>query len=422
MNIARFLFLATLLAGGCAAYKDPPPPCAPPSAPATTEKGVYLQTARLAALMELLHEHYADEKSSEYDRLFEGALRGMLQTLDPYSVYLPKKEHDKTQRSFAGERSGFGISLLKNTDQAPRVTMVLPDSPADRAGVQIGDLILEIAGKATSVLTAEECLALLSHDREGVSLLVRRATEGTPISLKLKRTAFTLHPVPTNAQVILPKHIGYLRIDFFNAATALEFRSALKRFEERGVKALILDLRNNPGGLVGSAGEVVSHFLPSGSLVLRSVGRNKVLEELKTTVAAPLWLEQPLVLLVNERSASSAEIVTGALQDAERARVIGEKTFGKGSIQRILPLPEGDSVRFSIARYHTPKGRLLDGVGIVPDERISLSPRDSLLLAEQMQAFPAVVFPVGRDNPVRDTQLAAALAYLEKKLPETATP
>lgn len=179
------------------------------------------------------------------------------------------------------------------------------------------------------------------------------------------------------------------------------------------MRALILDLRDNPGGLVQGAAALASHFLKPDTEVITAVGRRDPGETLRTGKADPALYELPLVVLINERSASAAEILAGALQDHGRARLVGSRSFGKGSIQRVLTLPEGGALKFTIARYRTPGGKMIDGSGLQPDETVELTPEQSRQLLRQRQIHPGEIEPE-TEHPVRDLQLEKALQLLEQ--------
>lgn len=409
--------LIGLALAGCAAPEAPAVAGAAAAIPdGLVAPDVYHQTAKLTAVMELLHRQYADSGRATYEKLLDGALRGMLRELDPYSGYQGRGEYREAARNFSGQRPGYGMTVQKRNNQPLTVIRVLPDSPADRAGVMTGDAILAIDGKATSAMTMNECLELLAKSRKGPCVIsVKRSTEAAPIALKLYRTGFVIQSVPGNAVIVLPNRIGYLRIEVFNQTTASEFTRALQRLREKDVRALILDLRNNPGGLVNVATEVASHFIAPGELIVKAVGRDTRAEELKAVRIEPFWDKIPMVVLLNGASASASEILAGALRDHGKAVLIGEKSFGKGSIQRVMTLPDGGAIKFTIARYYTPKGELVDGRGLTPGVVVAIPPKDTFRLAAQIAAHPGEITPK-ISNAVTDAQLKAAIAYLEKAL------
>ena len=397
---------------GCATPEPGSVPVPEPKAAET--EAPYHPAARLAAMMEILHQNYADASRVSYERLLEGALRGMARELDPYSGYQPPREFQETQRLFSGQREGLGLTIAKDEKQPLQVLSVLADSPAARAGVEPEDRILAIDGAPTADLTLQECLArLLRKSPAERTLRIRRNGEAEPITLRLHLGAFVVHPVPGNALKLFPGGIGYLKVEMFNEATPREFRIALKQLQERGMRALILDLRDNPGGLVQGAAALASHFLKPDTEVITAVGRRDPGETLRTGKADPALYELPLVVLINERSASAAEILAGALQDHGRARLVGSRSFGKGSIQRVLTLPEGGALKFTIARYRTPGGKMIDGSGLQPDETVELTPEQSRQLLRQRQIHPGEIEPE-TEHPVRDLQLEKALQLLEQ--------
>ena len=327
---------------------------------------------RVAEVWELLKREHFDRNQLDPEAVSAGAIRGMLQALDdPYASYLNPEQYSLEFQDFRGFFEGIGAEVGMRDG---RITILapIPDTPAELAGIRPGDVILEIDGESTFGITLLEAISKI-RGPEGttVTLVVahRNATESTQIVIE--RGVIDLDSVRF---LMLVGRIGHLRLLSFTETTNQEVQEALSRFERLGGVGLVLDLRNNPGGLLRSVIDVTSQFLDDGL----------VLYELNSQGQRVDWNVRsggkgqsiPMVVLVNEFSASASEVLAGAIIDHERAPVVGTTTFGKGSVNTLRQLSDSSGIYFTIARWFTPSGTLIEGEGIVPDVAIETAPED----------------------------------------------
>jgi carboxyl-terminal processing protease len=374
------------------------------------EKEAYKSLALFVNVMLLIRQHYVDPEKVSYEKLIQGALKGMLQDLDPFSNYESPKRYSKTQEQTKGEFGGIGI-VISVRDHVLEVIAPMEDTPGFKAGIHPGDIITEVDGKSTRNLDLHECSKLLKGPPGSeVTLTIYRKSEDLTKEFTVKRAIIKVSPV--KGAKIIRDGIGYIRITHFSAPLADELDSALEELDEQNVRALIIDLRGNPGGLLNSAVEVCSRFLPKGELVVFTEGR-KLKDRIEyRSLECKKHTNIPIVILVNGNSASAAEIVSACLQDHRRAILVGEKTFGKGSVQTIVPLNNKGAVRFTTAKYYTPSKKVIHGNGIDPDIDVYVSTQTERQLARQRSLFPGEVKPKTR-NSVTDWRLKRALEILE---------
>lgn len=298
--------------------------------------------------------------------LMQGALRGMLESLDdPHSVYFTKEEMRSFQEDIKGKYVGVGMVIQKKVGEPLTVVSPVEDGPAYKAGIKPKDKIVEIDGESTYNLTSEEASKRLKGKANTtVKVKVFREVNKMTKVFELKRETIELKYVKSK---MLDGGIGYLRLTQFGDNVYPDMKKALENLQAKGMKGLIFDLRSNPGGELGQSIKIASMFIEKGKIVST---RQKKGEESVYTRESKYFGNFPMVVLINGGSASASEIVSGALKDHKRAILIGEKTFGKGSVQTLLPLPDGDGIKITIAKYYTPNGVSIDGTGIEPDKKV----------------------------------------------------
>jgi carboxyl-terminal processing protease len=330
---------------------------------AATEDDTYAKIKILSLVLNEIQKKYVEDTAPE--DLIYGAIQGMVQTLDPHSSFLSAEEMKDFQIETQGNFTGVGIEITVE-DGILTVVSPIEDTPAYRAGVEAGDEIIKVDGELTKNMTMMEAVRKIRGPK-GSTVVLTLHREGVDklIEVPIVRDVIPLQSVRYET---LNDDYGYLRISNFQGDTTDKVIEALEELESgsRPLKGLVVDLRNNPGGLLDQSWRVSDLFL-DGGLVVYTKGKienqNMEFRATRKTVAG----DYPIVVLVNEGSASASEIVAGALQDQKRAAIVGSKTFGKGSVQTIIPLPDGSGLRLTTARYYTPSGRSIQAKGIEPD-------------------------------------------------------
>jgi len=317
--------------------------------------------------LELVKRNYVEDPNSK--ELIEGAIRGMISNLDPHSSYMPERAFKEMNMDIKGEFQGVGIQIGVKNQQ---LTVIAPieDTPAFRAGLAAGDKILKINEEWTKDMTIEQAVDKMRGPKgTQVRLLIIREGWDKPKEFKITRDVIKVQSVKSK---MLDNEIGYLKIIQFQGQTGQEVEKALNGLESKGMKKLILDMRNNPGGILDASVDVSSMFLPKDKLVVYLQGRQASDRRDYLTSGSLMTRDYPMVVLVNTGSASASEIVAGALQDSKRAVIMGTQTFGKGSVQTVFPLEGGGGIRLTTAKYYTPSGRSIQNVGITPDIEVKL--------------------------------------------------
>lgn len=334
----------------------------------TSVEGLPPEFQRLSEVWELLQNEQIDGANLDPQTISDGAIRGMIRALDdPYASFLNQEQYSLEQEDIRGFFGGIGAEVGIR-EGVMTILSPMPDTPAEAAGVKPGDIILDVDGVSVQGMSLLEVVRLIRGDKGSkVTLLLRHLNSSEPVSVEIERDIINLESVTLLMQV---GRIGHLRIAGFTGTTADELNEALDRFERSQGVGLVVDLRNNPGGLVSSVVDVASSFIGDG-LVLYQVDAqgNRRNWGVKSGGKA---LDVPMVVLVNEFSASASEVFTGAMVDNQRATVIGATTYGKGSVNSLWPLGDGSGIGFTIARWYTPKGTLIEGEGITPD--VTLEP------------------------------------------------
>ena len=365
-------------------------------------------------VMQLVKENYVGDAPAGYDDLTRAALDGMVGMLDPHSQFLRADQYQETEEELSNAFGGVGMQVEQREGQI-LVVAPIAGSPAERAGMRHGDRIVKIDGKALDNPTVEKTVRLVRGEPDTVVVVtVFRPSQNRTIDFKLKRERIRLDSVRNAAMG--PDGIGYVQITQFSERTGDEFTAALEGLEQQGLKALVIDLRNNPGGLLDAAIDVCNEFFEKGELIAYTQGRTPESRENFKATGGHVPRTYPVAILVNSGTASAAEIVSGAMKDTKRAVIVGEKTFGKGSVQTILELQNGEGLRLTNARYYTPSGVTIHEKGITPQVELEVSADDDSKLRLQ-QARPDLAAPAefnerfGFDR-IDDEQLQAAREVL----------
>lgn len=318
----------------------------------------------LSDIMNIIKEnHVGTEKDPTNTTLMQGALKGMMESLDdPHSNYFTKEDLESFKEDIEGKYAGVGMVIQKKPDEPLVVVSPIEDTPAYLAGIRAKDKIIAIDGESTYKLTSEQSVKKLKGAAgTSVKLTVYREEAKETKDVELKRAIIQLKYVKSR---MIGKDIGYLRLTQFGEDVYKDVRRDLEGLIKKGAKGIIFDLRSNPGGSLGQAVKISSMFIPEGKIVST---KGKTGEEEIAYREGKYFGNFPLIVLINEGSASASEIVSGAIKDYKRGILIGEKSFGKGSVQTLLPLPDGDGIKLTIAKYYTPSGVSIHGKGINPD-------------------------------------------------------
>lgn len=324
---------------------------------------LYAQIELYSYALTTIQADYVEEKTPK--DLIYGSLRGMLSSLDPHSQFLDPDEYKELKTETQGKFGGLGIEISIR-DGLLTIITPLDDTPAWRAGIKAGDHIVKIENELTRDLTLNDAVKKL-RGKPGSEVKITILREGADklIDFTIVREIIQIQDVK-NTQ-ILENHIGYVRLTEFREDSAIAFRKALDELTRQGADSLILDLRNNPGGLLNVAINITEEFLAQGKTIVSTKGRRLSQNTITRSANKAHLINWPMVVLINEGSASGSEILAGALQDNKRAITLGMKSFGKGSVQSVIPLPDGSGLRLTTSKYFTPSGRSIHGVGIEPD-------------------------------------------------------
>jgi carboxyl-terminal processing protease len=364
-RMSRLLLLVLVALSVPVRAEDPSP---------SAEDSPYEQMQLLARAMQLIRQDYVDDSKISYKDLTYDAMRGMLGSLDPHSQFMDPEDFKNMQEDTKSEFGGLGV-VVGQRNGVFTVINPMEDSPGFAAGILPGDQILKINGQTTDKLSLQEAVEKLRGKvGEKVTLTINRPATKEIKDYELTRAIIKV-PSVKDAQ-ILPSNggarVGYIRITQFNEPTADELAKALDKLEKQGMDALVLDLRYNPGGLLNSAVDVSGQFLPANTMVAFTQGRTPT-REYRTEARKGPARKYPLAVLVNYASASGSEIVAGALKDLNRALLVGDTTFGKGSVQSVIALPDGSAVRLTTAKYFTPGKNLIHQHGVAPHIRATLT-------------------------------------------------
>ena len=314
----------------------------------------------------IIDKYYLGEVNEE--DLTEGAIKGYIDGLgDPYTEYISKEEMKEYMENTLGNYVGIGIYMIKD-EKTNKVMVLSPikDSPAEKAGIEPGDLIIAVDGKS---YTGDD-MTQMSNDikgEEGSEVTITVLRDDKTLEFKVKREKVKVNPVEGK---ILENNIGYIKFTSFDESTAEDFKAKFEELQKQNIKSLIIDLRNNGGGLVDQAIDIAGYILDKDSVVLYEVDKNGN-EKVEKTNTEPI-INMPIIVLTNENTASASEILSGALKDFGKAKIVGTKTYGKGVIQEILSVKDGSGIKITTAEYQTPNRNKINKIGIEPDEKVEL--------------------------------------------------
>ncbi|MBN2506412.1 MAG: S41 family peptidase [Verrucomicrobia bacterium] len=376
-------------------------------------------------VLDRVRQDHVDGDSLTYQELIYGALKGMLSSLDPHSEFMEPVKYDDLKNDTQGEFGGVGI-VISMKDQYLTVVAPMEDTPGFKAGILSGDRIIKIDGKSAEKLSLQDAVQRL-RGRPGteVRMTIHRPSDGKIKEFKLVRAQIkidTVKDLQGRREFRLGEDkIGYVRLVQFGEQTGDDLEEALRKLEGQGMQSLILDLRDNPGGLLDSAVKVCDKFLPHEQLVVTTEGRTGHPHSKYYAESRHKHLNLPLVVLVNNGSASASEIVAGCLQDTtqrgvSRAVILGERTFGKGSVQSILPLPDGSALRLTTAKYYTPSHKVIHERGITPDIVVPMSDEEMrYVLMQRVPGGLEALEPAEQEavRNARDRQLDRAIDLLK---------
>ena len=378
----------------------------------------YANIAVFARAMQLIRQDYVDEKKVTYEDLTHSAMRGMLANLDPHSQFMEPRDFKGMQDDTNSRFGGLGI-VVTQRDGAIIIVTPMEDSPGFKAGLLPNDQIMKINGQATDKMDQNEAINMLRGEPgQKVTLTILR-----PATKEIKEFTITRENIKVasvkDAKILPPElggdfKVGYARITQFNVPTADELGKKLDDLEAKGMQAFILDLRYNPGGLLNSAVDVCGQFLPPKTLVVSTEGRvPSQSRPYRTSDIVKPRPRFPLAILINGGSASGSEIVAGALKDLNRAILIGETTFGKGSVQSVIQLQDGSAMRLTTAKYYTPSHTVIHEHGVTPTIRATLSSEQERLLMMQRRDETGIDVDHKELANFRDTQLERAVDALK---------
>ena len=364
-SIKASLLLATLLSGAPAWAQEVEATLDEPEAVERASGTVPLaEIKRFVDVFNAVREGYVEPVGD--DALMQSAIKGLLLDLDPHSVYFDKDDAEAFDEETSGAYDGIGVEVQPQPDGSILVIAPIDETPAARAGLRSGDSIVAVDGKP---LQPGENNEAPLRGKAGTTVVLTVIREGAPEPLKLGIVRETIRVQSVRSKLLEPGY-GYIRIAAFQADTASEFARKLVALQKQagkpGLRGLVLDLRSNPGGLLVSAVQIADDLLQKGGIV-STRGRLGISDTEFNATPGDKLKGAPLVVLVDAGSASAAEVLAGALRDNKRARIVGSRTFGKGSVQTLLPLDNGDSIKLTTARYYTPSGKSIQALGIVPD-------------------------------------------------------
>ncbi len=383
---------------------------------AKSKENLYNQVELFADAISLIRSDYVDEVDSK--KLIYGAMKGMLSSLDDFSQFMEPDEYNEVKLETRGEFGGIGIEISLKEGMLTVVTPLV-GTPAEAAGLKPGDKIVKIDGKITKNITLSEAVKQM-RGKPGtmVTLTVWREGLQKILDVAIKRDVIKIHSIK-KANLIEDK-IGYIKLVEFQENTPRDLEDALNKLEADGMDSLILDLRYNPGGLLDVAVDVAEKFIMKDKIIVSIKSRNKAHNAMFRSNGRALHPDYPIIVMVNEGSASASEIVAGAIQDNKRGLILGTKTFGKASVQTVIPLKDGSALRLTTASYYTPNGKLIRNQGIIPDVVVGKENRvekkkDAVDLFEELEknGLEAPKEPSGKKEIEMDNQLDMAINLMK---------
>jgi len=416
----KLRFLAPLVVSALTFSLQAQEPQPSPAPEATTKKedDGYSQIAVLARALQLIRQDYVDDKKVSYEKLTHAALRGMLESLDPHSQFMEMDDFKGMQDDTNARFGGLGVVVTEREDKLIIVSP-MEDTPGFKAGLLPGDVIIKIDGAPTEKMSLNDAInKLRGEPGQKVTLSIYRPATKEYKDYTMVREVVRV-PSVKDAKLLTGEQtgghkIGYARITQFNSPTDEELAKKLDDLEKQGMQAFILDLRYNPGGLLNSAVDVAGEFLDPGKLVVSTEGRvpsqDKIYRVKGSSKTRPRF---PMAVLINTGSASGSEIVAGALKDYNRAILVGETTFGKGSVQSVIQLQDGTALRLTTAKYYTPSKNVIHEHGIAPTIRATMTAeQERLLMYQRREDVPEEEMKKNLAN-FRDTQLERAIDALK---------
>ncbi|MDD5261754.1 MAG: S41 family peptidase [Methylacidiphilales bacterium] len=393
----------------------------PKTGPDDDQEARYRSSLMFASVMEQIREQYVDPSEVDYDKLTYAALEGMLSSLDPYCEFLDPDRYEEMRNDTEGEFGGLGV-YIGVSNRTLMINMPIEGGPAFRAGLMPGDWIVKINGKTTKGLSLNSAIRLLrGKTGEPISLVTFRPSTNETREVVLTREVINIPTIRGTRMLAVEEagadKIGYIRITQFGDKTLDEFDQAMKALLDQGMKVLVLDLRNNPGGLLEVAVQVAGRFVPTGTVIVSTEGRQGVPKAFYQAKGRDHYLHLPMMVMINRHSASGAEIVAGALRDLGRAVLIGETSYGKGSVQTVQALDVNVNppvaLRLTTARYYTPSRNPINKVGILPQIEVPVTVEEEQAILRKQNWYMLKDEERKELANLRDVQLDRAVAVLK---------